>query len=185
MKHNREFEIAWLGLKDGISTFVYDIDDKFMQERVEEHDLKDWKARIVLTFDKKSNFFMLHFDVDGSVVVPCDRCGDEFPIKLWDEFDLVIKLTGDETKVIEDEDDVIFIPRSETVIDISKWLYEFVMLSVPLQHIHPDIDGNAGCNPVALDLLNKLSGHEDELKNSIWKGLDKFKETEKPKRKTK
>jgi uncharacterized metal-binding protein YceD (DUF177 family) len=186
MKHSREFEIAWQGLPSGISTFRYDIDDAFMQERVEEHDFKDWKATVALTFDKKSTFFMLHFDVDGSVTVPCDRCGDEFPIKLWDEFDLVIKLTGDDTKVIEDEDDVVFIPRSETVIDISKWLYEFVMLSVPLQHIHPDVNNEPGCNPGALNLLNQLSAPADEVKNSIWQGLEKFKETEKQtKRKTK
>jgi uncharacterized metal-binding protein YceD (DUF177 family) len=186
MKHSREFEIAWQGLKPGISTFRYDIDDEFMKERVEGNEFKDWKATIGLTFDKKSNFFMLHFDVDGSVIVPCDRCGDDFPIKLWDEFDLVIKLTSDDTKVIEDEDDVVFIPRSETVIDISKWLYEFVMLSVPLQHIHPDVNDEPGCNPIALNLLNKLSEPADEAKNSIWQGLEQFKETGKTnKRKTK
>jgi uncharacterized metal-binding protein YceD (DUF177 family) len=179
MKHSREFEIAWQGLKSGISTFQYDIDDKFMQERVEEQEFKDWKAVIGLTFDKKSNFFMLHFDVDGVVTVPCDRCGDDFPIKLWDEFDLVIKLTGEDAKEIEEEDDVVFIPRSETVLDISKWLYEFVMLSVPLQHIHPDINDLPGCNPVALSLLNQLSAPADEERNTIWQGLEQFKETEK------
>lgn len=187
MKHSREFEIAWQGLKSGISTFKYDIDDEFMQKHgAEEQEYKDWKASVSLTFDKKSDFFMLHFDVDGSVVVPCDRCGDDYPIKLWDEFNLVIKLAGEEAKEIEDEDDVIFIPRSETVIDISKWLYEFVMLSVPLQHIHPDINNEPGCNPGALNLLNKLSEPADETKKSIWQGLEQFKVQDKQtKRKTK
>jgi uncharacterized metal-binding protein YceD (DUF177 family) len=158
-----------------------------MQEHgVEEQGFKDWKASITLTFDKKSSFFMLHFDIDGCVTVPCDRCGDDFDIKLWDEFNLVIKLAGEDTKVIEDEDDVVFIPRSETVLDISKWLYEFVMLSVPLQHIHPDINGKPGCNPGALKLLDKLSEPVDEAKNSIWQGLEQFKVPEKEtKRKTK
>jgi len=81
--------------------------------------------------------------------------------------------------------DVVFIPRSETVIDISSWLYEFILLSVPLQHIHPDKeDGKSGCNPVALNLLEKLSESEpDKSANPLWKGLETFKEvkSKKPK----
>lgn len=186
MKHNREFEIAWQGLKPGPHTFVYDLDDQFMQERGEvDEAFKDWKARITLGFDKHENFFMLHFDIDGNVTVPCDRCGDDFALRLWDEFDLVIKLANEDAEEIEDEDDVVFIPRSETVLDISKWLYEFLMLSVPLQHIHPDNpDETPGCNPQALKLLNELSEHEDEKVNPIWKGLDALKNAKTEKKKS-
>jgi uncharacterized metal-binding protein YceD (DUF177 family) len=178
MKHNREYEIAWQGLKPGPHTYVYDIDDRFMLEREVDESFKNWDAHITLVFDKHENFFMLHFDVDGNVTVPCDRCGDEFKLRLWDEFDLVIKLTGDDVDKIEDEDDVVFIPRHETVIDISNWLYEFLMLSVPLQHIHPDkADGSSGCNQQALKLLDKLSEHpEEHTQNPLWKGLEALKE---------
>jgi uncharacterized metal-binding protein YceD (DUF177 family) len=176
MKHNREYEIAWQGLKPGPHTYVYDIDNRFMLGREVDESFKDWNAKITLEFDKHESFFMLHFDVDGEVTVPCDRCGDEFRRKLWDEFDLIIKLVGEDAEPIEEEDDVAFIPRSETVIDISKWLYEFLMLSIPLQHIHPDkADGTSGCNPEALNLLNKLSETAEPAKNPLWKGLDKLK----------
>ena len=102
-------------------------------------ELHDWNVKIAVRFDKHSDFFQMHFDVDGSVVTACDRCGDDFELKLWDEFDLLVKLTGDgeEGESVEDEADVVFIPRHETVLDISTWLYEFAMLSVPLQRIHP------------------------------------------------
>jgi uncharacterized metal-binding protein YceD (DUF177 family) len=182
MKHNREFEIAWQGLKPGPHTYVYDIDDRFMLEREIDDSFKNWNARITLLFDKHESFFMLHFDIDGDVTVPCDRCGDEFKLRLWDEFDLVIKLTDDAGK-IDDEDDVVFIPRSETVIDISKWLYEFLTLSIPLQHIHPDkADGSSGCNPQALNLLDKLAEHPEPEKNPLWKGLEKLKPEKKEKK---
>ena len=174
MKHNREFEIAWQGLKPGPHTYTYDIDDRFMQEREVDESFSNWDARITLVFDKHESFFMCHFDVDGNVTVPCDRCGDDFKLRLWDEFDLVIKLTGEDS-VNEDEDDVVFIPRSETVLDISGWLYEFLMLSVPLQHIHPDKeDGTSGCNPLALNLLDKLS-EPAKPDNPLWKGLETLK----------
>lgn len=182
MKHNREFEIAWQGLKPGPHTYVYDINDRFMQEREVDSAFKNWRARITLGFDKHENFFMLNFDIDGHVTVPCDRCGDDFDLRLWDEFDLIIKLIGEGVEKREDEDDVVFIPRSETVIDISNWLYEFLMLSVPLQHIHPDKeDGTPGCNPQALNLLDKLSEPSEPAKNPMWKGLENLKTERKKK----
>jgi uncharacterized metal-binding protein YceD (DUF177 family) len=187
MKHNREYEIAWQGLKPGLHEFQYDIDNRFMQEREGEREFKDLDAQVNLKFDKESGFFRLHFDIDGSVTLPCDRCGDEYRLRLWDEFDLLIKLLGEGAEEVEEEADVVYISRSETVIDISKWLYEFVMLSVPMQHIHPDKpDGTPGCNPQALALLNQLSEPEDKPStNNIWKGLEALKDKTENKRKTK
>jgi uncharacterized metal-binding protein YceD (DUF177 family) len=183
MKHNREFEIAWQGLKPGVHVYQYELDDKFLDEKQAERDFRDLDAQITLKFDKKNDFFLCHFDIDGSVTVPCDRCGDDFKMRLWDEFDLVIKLTGGEGNDEIDEDaDVAFIPRSETVIDISKWLYEFVMLSIPLQRVHPEkADGSSGCNPEALKLLDQLSEPDEAPKNDIWKGLDALKDNNKRK----
>ena len=188
MKHNREFEIAWQGLKSGLHTFQYEIDDAFIREHGEaDPDYKDLSAKVVLNFDKKTNFFLLHFDVDGKATVPCDRCGDDFELRLWDEFRLLIKLAGEEAEDVDEEDDVVFIPRHETVIDISKWIYEFVVLSIPIQRVHPDqADGTPGCNPEALQLLDRLSeqGEEEGSKNDIWKGLEVLKEEQNNKRKS-
>lgn len=187
MKHNREYEIAWQGLKPGIHTFQYDLDDKFMKENG-EWEFGALEAQVTVTFDKQPSFFMLKFDIGGSMDVPCDRCGEEFKLKLWDEFNLLIKLQGENAEEKDEEADVVFIPRSETVIDISNWLYEFVQLSIPLQKVHPDVEGKSTCDPKALELLNKLTEHpEENKKNDIWKGLEGLKniEEDKSKRKTK
>lgn len=185
MKHNREYEIAWQGLKPGPHTLVYDIDDRFMHEHGDDS-FSNWAAQVKLIFDKHEGFFMLHFDIGGKVTVQCDRCGDDFELSLWDEFNLVIKLTSDEPADTDEEDDVVFIPRSETVIDLSNWIYEFVMLSVPLQKIHPDkADGKAGCNPQALNLLDQLAEHDEPKANPLWKGLESIKIEDEPKGRSK
>lgn len=174
MKHRRDFEIPYVGLKEGMHHFQFEIDDSFLE--VFNHDHQDFdglKAVVKLNFDKKSNFFLLDFDIDGKINVACDRCGDPFELRLWDEFKLVVKLQGEGEK--EDEDDVVFIPRSETVLDVAEWIYEFIMLSIPIQHIHPDKeDGSEGCNPEALKLLKKMTDNAQPAK-TIWKGLDAFK----------
>ncbi len=179
MKYKREFEIAYLGLKEGVSQYEYIIDNNFFKQLNFEHpDFEAIDAVVKLNFDKKSGFFLLHFDIDGKIKVACDRCGDYFDLKLWDEFDLVVKLTheqGSEVR-LNDEDDVVFIPRSETVIDISEWIYEFILLSIPMQKVHPlKDDGSDGCNPEALKILKQMSEEHKEQKNDIWKGLDTFK----------
>jgi len=182
MKNHREFEIAWQGLKPGESVFEYDLSDKFFTTEDPERDFSDLDAQITLRFDKKNNFFLCHFDIDGSVTVPCDRCGDVFKLRLWDEFDLMIKLMGTEDGEELDEDaDVVYIPRSETVINFREWIYEFLMLSIPLQRIHPaKADGTDGCNPEALKLLDKLATPpEDEPTRDIWKGLEELKKKNK------
>lgn len=180
MKHSREFEIAWQGLKSGVSIFEYELNDRFFEEG-EEKDFKDLDAQVTLRFDKKINFFLCHFDIDGSITAPCDRCGDDFKLRLWDEFDLLIKLTGAEDAEEKDEDaDVVFLSRSETVIDFRDWIYQFLMLSIPLQKVHPDkADGTPGCNPEALKLLDKLTESGEEPKNDIWKGLEALKDKDK------
>jgi len=186
MKHNREYEIAWQGLKPGIHKFQYEVNDRFIQEREIDQDFKDLDAQVNLSFDKQNNFFLLHFDIDGSVTVACDRCGDDFKLRLWDEFDLLIKLMGEDANDIAEDADVVYIPRSETVIDISKWIYEFVLLSIPLQRVHPDkADGTPGCNEQALKLLNQLSEPDENAKKDIWKGLEALKGDKKVKRKSK
>ena len=184
MKHNREFEIAWLGLKVGEHVYDFSIGDEFMRSHGAPGDTHDWAAQVKLTFDRQQSFFRLHFDISGSVVTLCDRCGDEFSLQLWDEAALLIKLTGDdddEHKEPEEEADVAFIPRNETVIDVSGWIYEFVLLALPLQRLHPE----GACNPEAMKLLNQLGATEEAPEHDIWKGLKNITiEEEAPKSKT-
>lgn len=178
MKYNREFEIAWQGLKPGEHLFEYEVDNRFIQKHGDSsHEFEQIAATVRLKFDKKANFFMLHFDIGGYVVLPCDRCGDDFKLNLWDEFNMLIKILGEEDSEIVDEADVSFISRNDSVIDVSKWIYEFIMLSIPLQRIHPALaDGRPGCNPDAISLLNSLSDSDSDGPSnpSLRKGLDVF-----------
>lgn len=178
MKRSMEFELAWQGLKLGEHILDYQLNSAFLKEYgVMPEDITDIEANVTLKFDKHESFFELHFDIDGFVITPCDRCGDDFKLMLWDEFDLIIKLNDAEATEEEEEDaDVVFVPRSETVLDLSKWLYEFLILSIPLQRVHPNkANGQSGCNEDVLKLLGQYTEHPEEKKNDIWKGLESIK----------
>lgn len=183
MNYHREYEIAWQGLKIGRNVLGFEVDDMIFSEMGFLHpDFEKLKADVTLSFDKESNFFFLHFDVNGQANVRCDRCGDWFPMKLWDEYELIIKLTDSTQRAEamnneEDDAEVVFLSRKETVINVFEWIYEAIMLSIPIQKVHPDLpDGQSGCNPETLKLLDKMRQSPEERKvNSIWKDLEQFK----------
>jgi uncharacterized metal-binding protein YceD (DUF177 family) len=179
MGHRREFEIAFVGLKPGIHKYDYEITDKFF-DAFQQQDFFNCKATVKLTIDKKTGFMLLKFEMGGSLEVTCDRCNNNLPLELWDDFTITVKML-EEPELMnsqEEDPDVYYISSSEGHIDISNWIYEFINLSIPMQRtcVFEKMDG-PHCNPAAMDMLKKLSALEKEKKeNPIWKGLEKFKD---------
>lgn len=177
MKALRQFDIAFVGLKPGEHTFEYQITDSFF-ENYGPQDFSDCKATVKLLLDKKSNFFLLKFEIGGKVTVNCDRCGQPFELQLWDDFDQVVKMVDNPDEMKEDEDpDVAYISKTESHLNVAEWIYEFINLSIPMQRIHPDDStGKSGCDPKVLDMLDQMNRQAGDKDNPIWKDLDKFRE---------
>lgn len=109
----------------------------------------------------------MHFKVDGTVNVPCDRCLDEMDLKLNGSFNLYLKY-GEEFREVDDE--VIIIPREEGFFDLSPYVYEFVKLSIPISKFHDE----GTCNP---DMLSHLIDEDKEEEKEIdprWEALKKL-----------
>lgn len=182
MGHRREFEIAFMGLKPGIHEYSFEITDRFF-ERFQQQDFRNCKASIKLLLDKHNGFMMLKFEMGGKVEVTCDRCNNNLPLELWDEFSMTIKMVEEPELMNDQEDDpdVYYISRNESQIDVANWIYEFINLSIPMQKAcgFEKMDG-PNCNRSALDVLKKMEPEEKEKKdNPIWKGLEKFKDLDK------
>jgi uncharacterized metal-binding protein YceD (DUF177 family) len=179
MANRRAFEIAFVGLKPGIHEFNYELDDQFFKEKGAE-DLANVKANIKLLFEKNNGFMLLKFEVGGKTDVTCDRCGNPLNIDLWDEFKMLVKLVdnADEMNEQEEDPDVFYLSRTESHMDVSNWLYEFVLLSVPMQRMcAEDKVGGPQCNTEVLEKLKEMESRTMENNaNTIWKGLDKFKD---------
>ncbi|MBP6623641.1 MAG: DUF177 domain-containing protein [Chitinophagaceae bacterium] len=174
MKHTRTYDIAFVGLKPGIHEYNYQIDDSFF-ENFEKPEFNQTQIEVKLSFDKKQGIFLLKFAINGKIIIACDRCGDDYEMNLWDEFELVVKQIDDElvAQKADEDAEVAYIGRSESLLDVSPWIYEFIILSVPIQHIHPDDkEGKSTCNPQALAYLttqssNPISANWEELKNKL------------------
>jgi uncharacterized metal-binding protein YceD (DUF177 family) len=179
MANKRAYEIAFVGLRAGMHEFVYELDDKFFIEKGAE-DFVNGVATVKLSLDKHTGFMILKFEVGGNAEVTCDRCGNPLKMDLWDEFKVLVKLVdnADEMNEQEEDPDVFYISRTESHIDIGNWMYEFVMLSVPMQKMcKPEEMGGPQCNNEVLQKLKEMEiKHIDNNANTLWKGLDKFKD---------
>ena len=177
MGNRRAFDIAFVGLKPGFHQFEYQVDDKFFAD-YKETDFENCYATIKVTLEKNTSFMMLKFEIGGSVTVICDRCGNNLPIDLWDEFNLVIKQVENPEEMNENEEDpdIFYISRTESHIHMADWIYEFVMLSIPMQRRCSEEEmGGPQCNKEILAMLKKMNSGTVENNHPLEKGLEKFK----------
>ena len=175
MAGRRDFEIAFVGLKPGLHSFEYDINDRFFEE-FGLQDFSNAKVQIRLQLEKNIGFMILKFEVGGTVEVQCDRCGNRLPLDLWDEFEMLVKMTEDADKMNEEEEDpdVFYIPRTESHLEVKKWIFEFIILSIPMHKMCKESEiGGPYCNK---EVLAKLAGMNPQpaKDKSIWKDLDQF-----------
>lgn len=180
MSNRREFEIAFVGLKPGNHEYRYTVNDRFFEE-YNDQDFRNVDAVVRLMLEKNNGFMILRFETGGKAEVTCDRCNNNLPIQLFDEFTVTVKMTDDpEIMNNQEEDpDVYYISRGESHLDVKDWIYEFVNLSIPMQKTceYENMDG-PHCNPTARELLNNMKAEGKEGTNPIWKGLEKFRDLE-------
>ncbi len=177
MNFRRDYEIAFVGLKPGVHYFEYQVDNEFFAH-YKPQDFSNCKANIKLELDKKSAFMLLKFDVDGTVDVSCDRCGNPLTLQLWEEFKVMVKLVDnpEEMNNQEEDPDVYYISRGESHLHLADLIYEFIYLSIPMQKMcAPDEMGGTQCNK---EVLAKLTHVESDIKeaNPMWQALNKFKD---------
>jgi len=180
MSSRRDFDITFVGLKPGIHDFTYDINDQFFTE-YQEQDFTNCVAHIRLSLDKKSNFLLLKFEVGGKLNLPCDRCGNTRPFELWDEFNIVVKIVEDPDQMNsqEEDPDVYYISKGESILHIADWIYEFINLSIPMQRMCNEAEvGGIYCNKEVLEMIARLDAQKNKPESTLWKGLEKFKDLE-------
>ncbi len=173
MKNLNEFSIPYIGLKNGLHTFLYSIGNSFFTF-FENSPVTEGKLSIDVTLDKRDTLYLLAFSINGNVIVECDRCGSDLNLAVNTKNTLYVKFEDD--NAINDEDaDVLYISRTESHLDVAQLIYEYIVLAIPIQKIHADDnDGKSTCDEKVLAILNKK---EDENKgpDDRWAALNKLK----------
>jgi len=159
MKRLKEFTIPFIGLKLGKHHFEYNIRQKFF-EYFEYEDFNDANVNVAVILEKKTTLLELNFKISGYVNINCDITNEPYNQSINNEFDLVVKF-GDE---FNDENiDILIIPHAEYEINIQQYIYELIVLAVPLKRIHPGLEDGTLQSDI-LEKLEELSPRIEEEK---------------------
>lgn len=168
MKPFQEFIVPIAGLSAGLHSYDFLVEDAFFVA-LDYAEIAKGKVQIQLELDKQDNMLTLDFSLNGEVEVPCDRCNESFMHPVGAEYSLYVKF-GEEYR--EEDDDILVIPADQHQLDLSHLFYEYIMLSLPLRKVHPDIeDGESGCDPDVIARLQQFSNTEET--DPRWKALEK------------
>lgn len=145
MEKKNEFLIPVSGLALGSHSYQFEINDGFFAER-EYSEIQHGKVVVSLDIDRQETLMVLHFGIEGTVRVACDRCADEFDLPIRDEREFFLKLG---TENAQESDDVEVVQAEQADYDISSLVYEFIILAVPMHRVHPE----GQCNPEVMAML--------------------------------
>lgn len=169
----KQFSIPIKGIKNGIHQFEFQLSTKFF-ENFENSPVKDGKFEVKLEFDKRIDMFVLTFDINGSIKANCDRCLESIDLPIEDQQNLIIKIS--EEDVLE-EVDVIYILSSQSELNVAKYIYEYIILALPLTNVYDcDSEENKPCNEEMLKHLDVSPRTDEETKdNPVWDVLKNLK----------
>jgi len=159
MKRLKEFTIPFVGLKVGKHLFEYEIKQKFF-EHFEYEEFNSSAVKVDVTLEKKETLLELHFEISGSINVNCDLTNEAYDQNIENTFDLVVKF-GEEYN--DENIDILIIPYGEYEINIQQYIYELIVLTMPVKRIHPGVEDGTLDSEI-LKRLEELSPKEKSIK---------------------
>ncbi len=135
MKDLRQFNIQFVGLKEGNHLFDYSIDNKFF-EAFNYDEFMSSSIKVSLNFVKKSTLFELNFITEGTVEVPCDVTNELYHQEIDSELPLVVKF-GPEYN--DDNEEILILPHEAYEFNVAQFIYEMIVLAVPNKRVHPKV----------------------------------------------
>ena len=126
------FNIDLKNLPDGINSYSYELDRKYF-DTIDHEEVRKGNVNVEMTVKKTIDAFEFNFHLTGTIQIPCNRCLDEMNQEIDTHNRLVVKL-GEAYS--EESDELIIIPADEGEINIAWYLYEFIVLDIPIKHVH-------------------------------------------------
>lgn len=147
-------------------------DDYF--EALEGADIQSGNVRVGVSLQKAENYFDMEINVEGFVIVTCDRCLDDMEQSIKSDNRFIVKLGIENSE----DDDTITVEENEGILDLSWIIYESIALSVPIKHVHAP----GKCNTAMTEKLDELSATrsgdeaDKEAIDPRWSKLSELKE---------
>jgi len=164
MKDLKNFDISFIGLRDGVHQFDYNISKEFF-DFFNYEEFYNSNVHVSLSFLKKPTLFELSFEFSGSLEVACDITNELFQQPIETNIFLIVKF-GDEFN--NENDELLIIPHSDYKLNIAQYIYEAIVLTMPIKRVHPGVEDGT----LKSEILDKLKELRIKDKNIEKKHLD-------------
>ena len=165
-----QFKIDLKGLTAEVTTLDFDLDNAFF-DALDETEVESGSLHVSLSIRKASGFFELLFHTVGTINIVCDRCLDLMEQPIETDNRLVVKFGSTDSE----DDDTVIVDENEGILDTSWFIYEFIALAIPIQHVH----ATGKCNPAMTKALEELSADrsgDEESSQAIDPRWEKLKD---------
>lgn len=163
----KDYLIEFNKLNMGSNHFEYKLNDVFFA-LIEGSIISKAEATVALELIKTETMYELQFTLTGTVSEKCDNCLDDINLLLDNEFCLLMKISENEDY---SDDEIIYVTKSILEYDLTQYLYESFILSLPPRKVC-EMAGKK-CDP---ELVRKINNFESDDKdgnesNPMWDKL--------------
>ena len=164
------YKVQLASLPEGKFQQEFVCDTQFFKN-MENEDVVHSDVKVHLDLENRNGLYDLKFTLKGIVQVPCDRCLDPIDIEIDTTYDIKVEY-GDTYDDLSDE--LLVIPSSNPYLNVAYMLYDTILLSIPMRHVHP----LGKCNRAMAAALSKhkVRGGEEEEMVDTEIGLDEAEE---------
>lgn len=152
------------GWTEGRKEFQVSVGKEFF-EAFENSEILDASVRVDISVEKSGRVTDVDMELSGTLTVPCDRCLEDLVIPVTASPKLRVGFGREEGEEADGREIIVSDP-SLPDLDLSQVIYDYSMLALPLQRVHPE----GGCNPAALRYL-KSESTEPEAAQSPFASL--------------
>lgn len=152
MEIAQRYSIAHKGLKVGSYDFDFTVDAELFQA-FESAEISDGNCRVSVHLERAEQRMTLDVQIEGDVTVVCDRCLEDCLVPIDYTGRLTVEISDDSG---EYDGEVMWVLPAEDTVDLSQYIYESIVLSLPYQRVHPEGE----CNPEMLKRFKIVSGEE-------------------------
>ena len=164
MSKFEQYNIVLKDLNNETRVLEFDLDNVYFK-KIDSPKVQTGNVKANVSVQKKTTTYELKFEIDGSVNIPCDRCLDNMEQPIHYKEKLLVKF-GD---TFSEEDEIVIVPESDGGINIAWFLYEFIVLNIPMKHVH----ATGECNKTMVGKLKKhIIRQKDDLDDDDTTALE-------------
>jgi len=148
------YKVDLAGKSEGHYEQDFVIDKQFF-ENMENHDILSAAVSVHMDMECRNGVYECVFHCKGNLQIPCDRCLDPMDHEVDTDYRVSVKY-GDNYD--DGADNLLVIPYSNSYLNVAYMLYDTLLLTIPLRHVHAP----GKCNRAMLEALRKHKGSSDD-----------------------